>query len=198
MMLISIAAILSGNSDKTNHQVNINKIAEADKMAKNLPVYQATEIKEKTKIEDVIPQKEIKENPVLTQKSKVSEREINCLASAIHYEARGEIKEGQIAVAEVVLTRAKSKIYPNNVCDVISQRAQFSFVRRGNIPNVPQKDIEKRKDIARKVVSGELQSRVKGAMYFHAKNIAPSWRRQMSRLAQIGGHVFYKRKRASE
>ena len=45
--------------------------------------------------------------------------------------------EGQLAVAEVVLNRARSGRYPATWCGVVAQRAQFSFVRRGAHPARP-------------------------------------------------------------
>ena len=39
-----------------------------------------------------------------------------CLADAIYFESRGEPVRGQIAVAQVILNRAFSGHYPDNVC----------------------------------------------------------------------------------
>lgn len=68
-------------------------------------------------------------------RNKVSQSEINCLAQAIYFEARGLNIEEKIAVAFVVLNRTKSKEYPNSICKVVWQKtkykgntvAQFSF-----------------------------------------------------------------------
>src|SRR5262249_39291728 len=56
-----------------------------------------------------------------------------CLADAVYFESRGEVKRGQIAVAQVVMNRVFSGFYPNNVCGVVYQNAhrklacQFTF-----------------------------------------------------------------------
>jgi hypothetical protein len=56
-----------------------------------------------------------------------------CLAEAVYFESRGEVKRGQIAVAQVVMNRVFSGFYPNNVCGVVYQNAhrklacQFTF-----------------------------------------------------------------------
>src|ERR1051326_4353040 len=42
--------------------------------------------------------------------------EQDCLANAVYFEARGESLEGQLAVAEVVMTRAASGRYPASLC----------------------------------------------------------------------------------
>ena len=57
------------------------------------------------------------------------------MAGAIYFEAKGEPLSGQLAVAEVILNRAKSGRFPKAICSVVTQRGQFSFVRGGRIPD---------------------------------------------------------------
>ncbi|GAA3257873.1 hypothetical protein GCM10020258_18450 [Sphingomonas yabuuchiae] len=73
---------------------------------------------------------------VADQDEIASSEELRCLAGAIYFEGRGEPLAGQLAVAQVILNRTKSGRFPTGVCDVIKQRGQFSFVRRGEIPSV--------------------------------------------------------------
>ncbi|HEX8380378.1 MAG TPA: cell wall hydrolase, partial [Allosphingosinicella sp.] len=61
--------------------------------------------------------------------TQTSDREQECLANAVYFEARSEPIEGQLAVAEVVLNRAASGRYPTDLCAVITQKAQFSFIQ---------------------------------------------------------------------
>ena len=69
-----------------------------------------------------------------------SARENRCLAEAIYFEARGESEEGQAAVAQVVLNRVSSGLYPATICGVVYQNrwhynaCQFSFACDGQIP----------------------------------------------------------------
>ena len=64
-------------------------------------------------------------------------RQMRCLAEAIYFEARSEPEAGQAAVAQVVLNRVRSGIYPTDVCGVVYQDAnrpfacQFSFACEG-------------------------------------------------------------------
>jgi len=66
-----------------------------------------------------------------------------CLAEAIYFEARGEPEEGQVAVAQVILNRVRSGLYPGTVCDVVYQnkerhnRCQFSFACDQTAERVP-------------------------------------------------------------
>ena len=50
---------------------------------------------------------------------RVSPKEVSCLADAIYFEARGEPVSGQEAVAQVILNRTVSGIYPRSVCGVV-------------------------------------------------------------------------------
>ena len=62
---------------------------------------------------------------------------MRCLAEAIYFESRGEPETGQAAVAQVVLNRVRSGIFPANVCGVVYQdrnrpfACQFSFACEG-------------------------------------------------------------------
>jgi hypothetical protein len=116
-----------------------------------------------------------------------------CLAKAIYFEARGETLEGQLAVAEVVLNRARSGRYPPTICAVVTQPAQFSFIRAGRFPAVdPTSDCWKKalaiSEIASKHIATSLAPNV---LWYHATYVAPSWGRQKTRAAQIGTHIFY-------
>jgi len=56
-----------------------------------------------------------------------------CLANAIYFESRSEPVRGQMAVAQVVVNRAFSGFYPEDICGVVYQNAsrhlacQFTF-----------------------------------------------------------------------
>ena len=119
--------------------------------------------------------------------------EEECLAAAVFFEARGEMLEGQLAVAEVILNRAASGLYPPAICDVVTQRAQFSFIRRGRFPPIDRSSQNWRKalaiaEIARKELAEQVAPNV---LWFHAHYVAPSWGRSRTRVARIGSHIFY-------
>ena len=121
------------------------------------------------------------------------DKEQLCLAKAVYFEARGESLEGQLAVAEVVLNRAASGKYPPTICRVVTQPAQFSFIRRGRFPPVNVNDDCWRKalaiaDIARKDLADQVAPNV---LWYHATYVAPSWGRRLTRVARIGTHIFY-------
>jgi hypothetical protein len=116
-----------------------------------------------------------------------------CLAKAIYFEARSESLEGQLAVADVILNRAASGIYPPTICDVVTQPAQFSFIRAGRFPTPDTASSAWHTavaiaDIASKRLAQQLAPNV---LWYHATYVAPSWGRRLTRFAQIGTHIFY-------
>src|SRR5512139_4045578 len=68
--------------------------------------------------------------PKLVKKVVKKPSETECLAAVIYHEARGESLKGQLAVGQVVLNRAESKYFPNNICKVAFQPHQFTGLRR--------------------------------------------------------------------
>lgn len=155
----------------------------------SIPVPEVIAWKPAPKAASKAESKAVKANPAAPRG-----RDLACLASAIWHEARNQTKEGQIAVAEVVLTRTASGHYPKRACAVIAQRSQFSFVSNGVVPSVPKEDLEDMMSIAKGVASGSLHSRFKGAMWFHATYSSPEWASSQVRLGRIGTHIFYRSK----
>jgi hypothetical protein len=120
--------------------------------------------------------------------------DMKCLAQAVYFESRGEPIEGQLAVAEVVINRAKSDLYPDSYCDVITQPAQFSFVHRGRIPTADESSTAWQHAVAiAEIAQNNLwRSKAEGALYFHATYVNPRWAHQKVELAQIDTHIFYR------
>ena len=118
--------------------------------------------------------------------------ELRCLAGAIYFEGRGEPLAGQLAVAQVILNRTKSGRFPTGVCDVIKQRGQFSFVRRGEIPSVSPSHTAYRTAVAvAKVALAQAGDSTAGkALYFNPPGNRPGARVQ--KVAAIGNHIFYR------
>lgn len=58
-------------------------------------------------------------------------KQINCVAQAVYFEARGESKTVQRMVADVVINRAENPKFPDTPCEVVQQRhdnvCQFSW-----------------------------------------------------------------------
>jgi len=126
-----------------------------------------------------------------------------CLADAVYFESRGEVKRGQIAVAQVVMNRVFSGFYPNNVCGVVYQNShrklacQFTFACDGIPDVVNEPDMwAQAKDIARDMLDGKLWlPEVGHSTHYHAYWVHPAWVNEMKRLHKIGVHSFYRPRR---
>ena len=129
---------------------------------------------------------------VAAQDAIVEDAELNCLAIGVYYESKGEPLEGQLAVAEVILNRAKSGRFPASVCGVLTQRGQFSFVRNGRLPQPPASARAWKTALAVAQVARDdaWDSRVSNALFFHARYVSPGWRR--ARVGSVGNHIFYR------
>lgn len=121
-----------------------------------------------------------------------SNEAIRCLAGAIYYEAKGEPLNGQLAVAEVIINRAKSGRFPDDVCAVVTQRGQFSFVRGGQIPSIDESRATYRKAlaVARVAMADAWDSPAADALYFNRPGARPASR--IVKVAALGNHVFYR------
>ncbi len=123
-----------------------------------------------------------------------------CLTDAIYFEARGEVVNGQIAVAQVVLNRVFSGFYPSTVCGVVYQNShrrlacQFTFACDGIPDRVTEPEAwERAKTIARDTLDGKLWlSQVGKSTHYHAYWVRPSWVREMMKLHKLGVHTFYR------
>ncbi len=131
-----------------------------------------------------------------------AETEERCLAQAVYFEARSEPEEGQAAVAQVVLNRVMSGLYPASVCGVVFQNqqrhnaCQFSFACEGRALRVSEPEAWSRAvRIAKEVAEGSAYvSDVGGSTHYHANYVRPTWARALTKMDVIGHHIFYKLK----
>ena len=120
--------------------------------------------------------------------------EATCLATAVYFESMGEPLEGQLAVAQVVINRARSGRYPTSLCGVVKQKAQFSFVRAGRFPRIDEgcQAWRKAQAIARIASAAMAQVLPADVLWYHADYVAPGWGRRLARVEKIGAHIFYR------
>ncbi len=126
--------------------------------------------------------------------------ELACLTEAVYFEARGESINGQIAVAEVIINRADSPIFPNTICGVIKQgaqnlnRCQFSYKCDGQPEYMTERKAMKRAaDVAILMMKGERRAISGNATHYHADYVDPYWASKLQKTATVGTHIFYKR-----
>ncbi len=117
--------------------------------------------------------------------------DLKCLADNIYHEARGEPVEGQIAVAQVTLNRAR--LQSKSICAIVYQPGQFSWVGKA-------KEVARNSPIwvdAKLIALGVLRghyfiTELAKATFYHATYIRPPyWARTKEVIIEIGRHRFY-------
>ena len=48
--------------------------------------------------------------------------ELECMAKVVHHEAANQSLKGQLAVAQLILNRVKSPLFPKSICAVVKSR----------------------------------------------------------------------------
>jgi hypothetical protein len=133
-------------------------------------------------------------------------RAIDCLTSAVYYEAATEPREGQEAVAQVVLNRVRHPAFPKSVCGVVYQGAertnlgcQFTFTCDGSLARAPVAwRWAEARDVAAAALDGAISPDIGAATHYHADYVSPSWRTSLVETRRIGRHIFYREAAASE
>lgn len=131
--------------------------------------------------------------PWLSQASSVSKdaKQINCIATAVYFEARGSSTEGQAAVGQVIRNRVNSVGFPQTYCGVVYQKGQFSWTKHKNLKIKDHKSWEEAKKIAAVTYYlGWPDSLVGNSTYFHSGK-KPYWTKSVSKVTKIDGHKFY-------
>lgn len=119
-----------------------------------------------------------------------------CLATNIYFEARGESKLGQKAVAWVTLNRVEDPNYPDTICDVVWDNKQFSWTHDGKSDVPKDKDawLEAQLVAMQVLIDQQLNNDdpTEGSIMFHKASIKPYWRKEYEVTSRIDNHVFYK------
>jgi hypothetical protein len=127
------------------------------------------------------------------------EHALECLTSAIYYEAGQEPLTGQQAVAQVVLNRVRHPAFPASVCGVVYQGStrqtgcQFTFTCDGSLARAPERSSWNRaREVAKAALAGFVQPRVGNATHYHANYVVPYWASSLTKAAVEGAHIFYR------
>lgn len=126
-----------------------------------------------------------------------------CLAQAVYFEARGESRAGQQAIAHVVLNRLRDHRYPPTICGVVYQnqnqpnRCQFSFACDGRSDKPHDKWAWRQSlRVALEALTGVSKDRTQSSTHFHARSVEPQWAMTLKPTVKVGQHVFYQEPQA--
>lgn len=114
-------------------------------------------------------------------------KEIECAAKAVFFEARGESDLGKEAVFRIIQNRTESGIFPKSFCGVVFQKKQFSWVGKKN--KITKIELDKYTNLVKTFLDKPVSNKLKcldGKLYFH--NLTIKTKKRTS--CRIGHHIF--------
>jgi len=128
------------------------------------------------------------------------QKQLDCLARNIYYEAGYEPFEGKVAVAQVTINRTESGQFPSDICQVVYQKnvvyekvlCQFSwYCDKASLQKPMNGPVyTESMAVAKKVLlEGFRIDGIKSALYYHADYVNPKWGKKP--VTKIGHHIFY-------
>nr|WP_184044390.1 cell wall hydrolase [Roseospira visakhapatnamensis] len=132
----------------------------------------------------------------------VSRDELLCLALNDYWEARGESTRGRVAVAQVVLNRARDPRFPGSICDVVSQNrsgkprsCQFSWYCDGRSDRPTNATAWRSSVLLAKSLltrNNAISDLTGGALWYHNRTVNPGWAGRLAFATRVGDHYFYR------
>lgn len=122
-----------------------------------------------------------------------------CLVYNLYHESRSESDMANIMVLNSVFNRVQSPHYPDNACDVVKQKWQYSWTFDGRSDRMYDiKQVVRLENIVEHYLLNKqtFLSMSGGVDHYHTTSISPQWSvsPRMVKIATIDNHVFYKRK----
>lgn len=126
----------------------------------------------------------------------IDDRELDCLASNIYFEARNQSNLGQLAVGLVTVTRAEHEKWSKTICGVVYDHKQFTWTwDKKQKPGKYKESIQYLQSLhlASRILYGEFDSmrEMFNADHYHTTKVHPGWANKFAKLATIDDHVFY-------
>jgi len=136
---------------------------------------------------------------------------IDCMATTLYAEARGEGDKGMVAVGYVIVNRTKDGRFPTTVCEVVKQKTviknrrtaksevhcQFSFFtsasscQRSAIKVRDEAAYQKAVELAKAVLCGDAVNPIDNCLYFHNVHVRSPKPVVHASRKRIGLHYFY-------
>lgn len=138
---------------------------------------------------------------------KITEKDIECMALNIYFEARGEPLIGQYAVGEVVMYRTMHDYFPNTICEVIKDGVYYNWNttmpvkhlcafswycdRKSDKPTNKQQ-YKKSLKIAKEILTNpSYNNKINYSLFYHANTVEPAWSKNMKLVDVVYKHYFY-------
>lgn len=135
----------------------------------------------------------------------MSQKDLECLAKNIYFEAALEPVMGKYAVAQVTLNRLRSGNWGNSICSVVYAPHQFSWTeeprkrqsRPGQSP-LRGEHWDRSLAVAYDVAEGRRVLGLSNALFYHADYVKPFWRSPEHHADTVGRHIFYNQARGTK
>lgn len=149
--------------------------------------YQVAELREEV---EEIKQVVLAHNSI---RIKYNQKDVECLARNIYWEAGVEDMTGKIAVGNITVNRVKTRYWGKHICDVVYSKDQFSWTkeRRRAWVKLKGKTWIESQTAAKAVLDGIAVKQLDKALYYHADYVTPNWRDHSKKVTKIGKHIFY-------
>lgn len=190
------AAKQKTKAEKAEQEIKTEKTEQETKAEKAEQEIKAEKAEQETKIKKA--EQETKENNKEEKNTGLpsvfcTAKDYQVLLNIVQAEAGGCDAIGKILVANVILNRVKSEVFPDTITDVVYEKSQFSPAMNGTIDQVKVSDSTKKSVI--RALSGEDYSQ--GALYFMNRRSSQSgntswFDRKLTYLFQYEGHEFFK------
>ena len=122
------------------------------------------------------------------------DRQMECLALAVYWEARSQPLNAQVAVAQVVLNRVEDGRFRADICGVVFQRdsrgCQFTWVCTNATRRPRDRHSWEIAQYAAYLAVFDYIDMVEGALFFHDVSVR-RWP-HLERTARIGELIFYR------
>ena len=125
----------------------------------------------------------------------VTDEDIYLMSQVVYAESCGEPDSGKLAVASVILNRARDGAFPKSISGVINQKNAFSCVKNGKVIHNGKPDV-----IPDSASYTAVLDALKGkdptykAVFFYNPEISTSqWMKDIKKtnIKTIGNHVFF-------
>ena len=203
-VIVSVALVFTCAAEAAtkNHKVTAHKTVVSKKKTVRHHKPEPVTVTEPVEVEVHAPAPTVDSKPVTltgvgygdTQvpTRRVNDKDVQCLAKNIYYEAGSEPRDGKIAVAQVTLNRVRSGKFADTICGVVYQKSQFSWVREVRRKlNINDSRWAESLEVALSVLNGdEALASMENALYFHNTSVRPAWGKP--RVGRIGNHIFYR------
>lgn len=120
----------------------------------------------------------------------MTDPQLICMAKVVRHEAANQSREGQLAVAQLIMNRLHNPRFPKTVCGVVNQTGQFFDTASYN-PSREDRLWRAAMDVAIDAYTDDSESVIGEAVFYNAAGSTSSFHSGRRLAATIGAHRFY-------